>query len=41
MLKMNYLGEQYPYANEVTYYLDSKNDKELLKRLIEEIFKKL
>ena len=41
MLKMNYLGEQYPYANEVTYYLDSKNDKELLKQLIEEIFKKL
>ncbi len=41
MIKMNYLGEEYPYSDAVTYYLDTKNSIETLRSMLYEIISNL
>ena len=41
MLLMNYKGEEYPYGNQVTYYLDTNNNKKALEKALEKIYKSL
>ena len=41
MLLMNYKGDEYPYGNQVTYYLDTNNNKKALEKALEKIYKSL
>lgn len=41
MLKMNYKGEEYPYGNQVTYYLHTNNNKKALEKALKEIYESL
>lgn len=41
MIKMNYLGEEYAYSDAVTYYLDTKNNIEVLHSMLCEIINNL
>jgi hypothetical protein len=40
MIKMNYKGEEYPYKDKVTYYLDTNNNEDVLKQLLISIYNK-
>lgn len=41
MLLMNYKGDEYPYGNQVTYYLDTNNNKKALEKALKKIYKSL
>lgn len=41
MLCLNYRGEDFPYADRLTYYLNTKNDKKTLRKALKKIYQDL